>query len=189
MFGLSQRNRVAATNKIFCIGLSGTGTRSLHRAMKLLNLSSCHYPQSLDDFEKHQILLDIPVSCRYRELDVMFPGSRFILTTRELESWLNNRSRKPPDATPPSLWVQENRLRTYGVPAFDREVYRVRHKQYHDGVFEFFADRPGDLFVMSVCDGEGWEKLCPFLGLPIPKDTPFPAVRNAHSPPAKARTA
>lgn len=183
MFGLGKgKTRLNSAAKIFCIGLSGTGTRSLHRAMRLLGLSSCHYPQSLEDFARHQVLLDIPVACRYRELDIMFPGSRFILTTRELESWLDNRSRKPPDRTPPSLWVQENRLRTYGVPAFDRELYRVRHKQYHDGVHEYFKDRPGDLMVMSVVEGDGWDKLCPFLGVPVPIGQPFPTVRNAHSP-------
>ena len=30
-----------------------------------------------------------------------------------------------------------------------------------------------DLFVLDVRGGEGWEKLCPFLGLNVP-DVPFP---------------
>ena len=155
--------------------------------MRLLGLSSCHYPQSLGDFASHKVLLDIPVSCRYRDLDVMFPGSRYILTTRELESWLDNRYRKPPDQKPPSLWVQENRLRTYGVPAFDREVYRTRYREYHDGVAAFFRDRPDDLMTMSVVEGDGWEKLCAFLCLPVPDGVPFPSVRNAHSPKPEAK--
>jgi hypothetical protein len=36
-------------------------------------------------------------------------------------------------------------------------------------VKEYFRDRPDDLLVMNICAGEGWEKLCPFLGLAIPK--------------------
>ena len=183
MINLFRRTKrdTAFPGKIFCIGLSGTGTRSLHLAMKVLGLSSCHFPRHLDDFAKYQVLSDIPVSCRYRELDAMFPGSKFILTTRKLEGWLDNRSRKPADQRPPSLWIQETRLRTYGVISFDRERYTQRHREFHEGVDAYFADRPQDLLVLRVVEGEGWEKLCPFLGIPIP-DQPFPVVRNVHSP-------
>ena len=36
-----------------------------------------------------------------------------------------------------------------------------------------FAGRPDDLLVLDVVGGEGWERLCPFLGL-APPDEPFP---------------
>ena len=171
----------ALKSKIFCIGLSGTGTRALNQAFKLLGFNSRHYPRSLEDFEKYQVLLDIPVSCRYRELDILFPGSKFILTARDLESWLDNRSRKPADAHEKSIWVRETRLRTYGIPGYDREKYIQRHKEYHDGVEQYFASRPQDLLHMNIINGEGWNVLCPFLNVAAP-DRPFPVVRNAHSP-------
>ena len=38
---------------------------------------------------------------------------------------------------------------------------------------KYFKDRPNDLLVMNICNGEGWEKLCPFLNKPVP-DAPFP---------------
>jgi 3'(2'), 5'-bisphosphate nucleotidase len=38
---------------------------------------------------------------------------------------------------------------------------------------DYFKDRPQDLLVIDVTAGEGWEKLCPFLGKPTP-DIPFP---------------
>jgi hypothetical protein len=34
------------------------------------------------------------------------------------------------------------------------------------------------LFVNSIYEGDGWEKLCPFLGKPIP-DAPFPVENTA----------
>ena len=37
----------------------------------------------------------------------------------------------------------------------------------------YFADRPDDLLVIDISAGEGWEALCPFLGVPVP-DKPFP---------------
>ncbi len=168
-------------SKIFCIGLSGTGTRSLNQAFKILGFNSKHYPRSLEDFEKYDVLSDIPVSCRYRELDVLFPGSKFILTIRNLDSWLNNRSRKPADLHQKSLWVRETRLRTYGVPNYQEDIYIQRYKEFHDGVSEYFANRPNDLLRMNIIEGDGWEALCPFLDVPQPQ-LAFPSIKNSHSP-------
>jgi len=36
-----------------------------------------------------------------------------------------------------------------------------------------FKGRPGKLLILDVCGGEGYEKLCPFLGVPVASD-PFP---------------
>lgn len=172
---------IKMNHKIFCIGLSGTGTRSLNAAFKILRFNSKHYPRSLEDFERYQVLLDIPVSCRYKELDILFPGSKFILTVRDLESWLDNRSRKPADLHEKSLWVRETRLRTYGVPSYQREKYIQRYKEFHEGVDEYFASRPQDILRMNIIKGDGWSTLCPFIETKIP-DCPFPVIRNAHSP-------
>lgn len=168
----------AFSGKIFCIGLSGTGTRSFNYAMKLLGFSSCHYPQSLEDFERYQVLADIPVACRYRELDMLFPGSKFILTTREKQSWLDNRSRKPADRKPPNIWERETRLRTYGLPHFEREHYVRRYDEFHDGVDAFFKRRQQDLLKINIVGGEGWEKLCPFVGITEIPQRPFPLVKG-----------
>ena len=40
------------------------------------------------------------------------------------------------------------------------------------------ADRPGKLVEMDFSSGDGWEKLCPFLGLPVPAK-PFPHANKA----------
>ena len=34
----------------------------------------------------------------------------------------------------------------------------------------YFKERPQDLLTLDICAGEGWKKLCPFLGVPIPKE-------------------
>jgi predicted SAM-dependent methyltransferase len=36
-----------------------------------------------------------------------------------------------------------------------------------------FEGRPDDLLIFNICGGEGYETLCPFLGLPILGE-PFP---------------
>ena len=35
-------------------------------------------------------------------------------------------------------------------------------------VSDFFRSRPADLLVIDICGGEGWEKLCPFIGKATP---------------------
>jgi hypothetical protein len=42
-------------------------------------------------------------------------------------------------------------------------------------VLEVLADEP-NLLRMNVCAGEGYEKLCPFLGIAVPNEA-FPWVR------------
>lgn len=177
-FGKTRLPETAFTGKIFCIGLSGTGTRSFNYAMRLLGFKTCHYPQNLDEFERHQVLADIPVACRYRDLDVLFPGSKFILTTREKQSWLKNRSRKPADRKLPNLWERETRLRTYGRLQFEHDHYVKLYDEYHDGVDQFFAGREQDLLKIEIVSGEGWEQLCPFVGISEIPARPFPLVKG-----------
>lgn len=162
--------------KVFVIGLSGTGTRSLHWAFQMLGISSCHYPMSPDDFDRYQALSDIPVTCRFKALDELYPGARFIYTTRNLDSWLNNRSRKPPDQVPVPFWMRLNRMLTYGTLGYDKEKLRQAHQRWDAEIRGHFAGRDGDLLIMSILEGEGWEVLCPFLGAEVPEGTPFPKV-------------
>jgi Sulfotransferase domain len=180
--GFLSKKHNSNPRKIFCIGLSGTGTRSLNEAFKILGYNSKHYPRSLEDFETYDVLLDIPVSCRYQDLDILFPGSRFILTTREMDSWLDNRVRKPADLHEKSLWVRETRLRTYGSPEFDKEKYTQLHRGFHQGVDQYFSERPEDLLKMNIIGGEGWGALCQFLHIHEIPIQPFPVVKNIHSP-------
>ena len=178
VFGKRPLPPTAFRGKIFCIGLSGTATRSFNYAMKLLGFDAVHYPQSLYEFERHQVLADIPVACRYRELDQLFPGSKFILTMREKESWLANRAKKPADAKQPNIWVRETRLRMYGKPHYEREHWVHRYDEYHQGVDDYFRDRPDDLLKINFIEGDSWDKLCPFIGISDIPDRPFPLVKG-----------
>ena len=79
---------------IFGIGLSRTGTTSLHHALELLGYRSA--PSSaalLDDqydrlLDRYDAFTDNPIPFMYRDLDARYPGSKFILTTRPLAGWL-----------------------------------------------------------------------------------------------------
>src|ERR1700722_1042920 len=61
----------------------------------------------------------------------------------------------------------------YETVAFDEAKFRSGHERYHEDVARYFRDRPNDLLRMNLSKGDGWEKLAPFLGRPVP-EVPFP---------------
>jgi hypothetical protein len=179
--------------KVFGIGLGRTGTTSLTRALEILGYRAKHCPHfyldaggqlcvSPEQIEQYEALTDEPVALIYRTLDQQYPHSRFILTVREMESWLtsrenNSRAMNEWWAKNPAVPVLHTAL--FGTAMFEREPYAQAYRKYVDGVYACFRDRPDDLLVMDICAGEGWEKLCPFLGKPVPEVT-FPR-RNVFS--------
>jgi len=175
----------ARRGRIFGVGLSKTGTTSLHRAAQMLGLRSVHYPDAarmlagdwsvLDGVD---IASDIPVALGFRELDAAFPGSRFVLTVRDEGAWLASM-RANFDPVPakyagtPELEVFR---RTYGgADRYDERTMRRVYREHERAVRTHFVQRPEDLLVLDICAGDGWETLCAFLGLRPPPE-PFPHV-------------
>ncbi len=119
---------------------------------------------------------DIPTALRYRELDEKFPNSKFIFTIRDKEKWLES-VRKHFHRRPASTlgsWGKENRKALYGSLIASECDFEGVYDRHHAEVLEYFKDRPeADLLVLDVCSGEGWSKLCTFLGCEAPI-MPFP---------------
>jgi hypothetical protein len=87
--------------KVFCLGLSRTGTSSLHAAALILRIPAIHYPIELTprwfngDFsraatEPYQLISDLPTPLFFEEFDVAHPGAKFILTYRNVDRWLDS---------------------------------------------------------------------------------------------------
>jgi hypothetical protein len=167
---------MATQRKIFGIGLSRTGTTSLHRALTLLGYRSIHCPR-LDQVEQliqeHDAAVDTPIACQFRELDARYPGSLFILTIRDYRQWLESTRWLFSGPPPVTKWKQELRLKTYGVLTWDRRTFLASYHRHLDSVLEYFEDRPEALLTLDITAGENWEKLCSFLGVPVP-DVEFP---------------
>jgi hypothetical protein len=166
--------------KVFGLGLSKTGTSSLTDALTLLGLRAVHYPHDLAVANDVDALTDIPVAPHYAELDRAWPGSRFILTRREKTSWLRSIEMHWRlmlqwwEAATPDLRRYHERvaLSAYGTLTFDREHFSRVYNEHERDVRDYFRGR-AELLVMDLCGGEGWSRLCPFLGLPEPR-VPFP---------------
>jgi hypothetical protein len=190
-------------NKVFGIGLSKTGTTSLHEALKLLGYRSEHYPIEMLTLNAgklginfHQVmewdaLTDTPIARFYKELDLAFPGAKFILTIRDMEGWLRSCRRHfdnwfyllDHDAIKRQSVIKESRqLHTdiYNTLKFDETKFAEAYNRHLSAVESYFNGRTQDFIIMNICNGDGWERLCPFLGSAIP-DTLFPWFNNAYN--------
>jgi hypothetical protein len=177
---------------IFGIGLSKTGTTSLFAALDLLGFRSGTYRHmralgladwfdgdfTIDHFAEYDALTDLPLAAFFPELDTRYPGARFILTHRALDSWLESAT-KHFAVPPPTEFGRRAHLATYGVTAFHEARFRYVHETHTRNVTRYFRGRPDALLSMDIVGGDGWEKLCPFLGQPIP-DVPFPHVQPGY---------
>ena len=100
-------------------------------------------------------------------------SGKFILLQRDIKSWIKSHeyhfsTEKNSKAFTPIFSYQD---RKQGI--IDKHVVK------HDEIKKYFRGRPDDLLVMNICAGEGWDKLCPFLGLPVPKRS-FPHANKSN---------
>ena len=173
--------------KIFGIGLSKTGTTSLARALEILGFKTRDYLgvtrysagdlSSIDlaEIDKNDACTDTPVPSFYRELDIHYPGSKFILTVRDMDGWLKSCKKQFTQNLANKQNVASNQLfmDLYGCTVFDEEKFRRGYTNFTTGVYQYFKSRPQDLLIMDITAGDNWEELCTFLGTPIP-EVPFP---------------
>ncbi len=183
--------------RVFGIGMHKTATTSLHAALQILGLDSFHWgtgeaPRIWQEVNSHgtsktveqwYALSDLPIPLLYQKLDQVYPGSKFILTVRNEQSWLRSVERLWDAKYNPTRWVWDvypfsNRIHTvlYGQKDFDAEIFLARYRRHNAEVLEYFKNRPGDLLVMDMDSSPGWKGICSFLGTPIPL-VPYP-IRN-----------
>jgi hypothetical protein len=148
--------------------------------------------------EGYRATLDWPAAYFWHELAAAHPDARVILTVRDPDRWYASaeatifRLRNVESL----LWGRATRsLFALAVPEM-QDGYRVVDDVIWDGTFDGrFADRrhalrvftrhnrdvretvpPDKLLVFDV--REGWDPLCAFLGVPVPKGEPFPHVND-----------
>lgn len=185
-------------NKVFCIGLNKTGTSSIHKALELLGYKSVHHiergGESIKDIIKsnYDNGLNILNSIEYydafsdwshpstnilfKEFDKQYPNSKFILNTRDIDSWMNSRMKhlkrtpnlkKKQRENPNNKWLK-----------MDKTLWREEFEEHHNNVRNYFKERPQDLLEFDVTKGDSWKKLCLFLNKEIPA-IDFPRTNRA----------
>jgi len=170
--------------KIVGVGFQKTGTSSLREALKILGyrvkdtssrplipILKGDYNRVMKMISGYDAMEDTPWYMIYKELDERIPGSKFILTYRDAASWYESVSRHIGMLRNPSHeWIYG---RGKGLPMEHRENTIRVYSDHIREVTGYFKNRPEDFLTIDFTKGEGWEKLCAFLGREIP-DVPFP---------------
>ena len=174
-------------HKTWGIGLSRTGTTTLCAALRLLGYARVAHNPTFEELADLDGAADHECVIYYKYLDCKFPGSKFVLTIRELEPWLESMQfimerhpitrevPRPRGAVPPEKMdiAMKRRMLIYESVSFDRDKFVSAYHRHHADVRRYFKDRPGDLLEMNISEGAGWDALCEHLGLPVP-GVPFP---------------
>lgn len=155
--------------KIFGIGLTRTGTTSLTEALKILGYSVVHCPMSYEEIEDHDASTDTAVAARFEFLDLLYPDSKFILTIRDLDSWIDSAAFLRRSSNDP-IWKLETRSKLWGSFVFNREKFIEGYHKHHSKVLHHFRNRPNDFLILDLNATEKFKKICSFLDKPIPSD-------------------
>ncbi|MBW6401998.1 tetratricopeptide repeat protein [Roseomonas sp. HJA6] len=180
--------------RVFVIGLSRTGTSSLHQALTELGYCSAHWANpitngilSIEDMALFDAVSDAPVADAVEELADRYPSARFILSERPVDLWQRSieahyrRRHGAPDVATLRRLLETHAQMPGGIRW--RRVHEGLYTQHTDfaaahaahqaRVARCFADAPARLLRFDVTAGDGWEKLCGFLQRPRP-NTAFP---------------
>lgn len=181
------RERMLHQNKVFCVGFHKTGTSSLAEALRTLgylvtgpngvkdpNIANNVYTMAFALVNQYDAFQDNPWPIIYKDLDENFPGSKFILTLRDTDSWIKSQVRHfGSDETPMRKWIYGA-----GSPKGNESLYVNRFERHNREVVEYFKGRSEDFLILDFANGDGWEKLCSFLEKDQPK-IPFPHTNTA----------
>lgn len=162
------------------IGLGRTGTNSLCEALRILGYRAIGHNPRFGELPSLEGGADNGVTLHYKYLDYKFPNSKFVLTLRKLPDWLSSMeyvaAANPVNSRDDDLMIYR-RMTLYESVVFDVKKYVAAYDRHHADVRRYFAGRPHDLLEMNLIEGDGWEELCPFLGLPAPI-LPFPHLNS-----------
>lgn len=188
--------------RIVGTGLGRTGTKSLHTALAMLGFGPCHHmmevfqhPESMrlwieaDEgrpdwdaiFEHYHSAVDYPAAAYWRELTRYYPDAKVLHTVRDPDEWFQSvratilapggLSRREGEDAPAQFFASFRRRLPSQLD--DRAVMTQYFRSHTEAVTATIS--PKRLLVYQV--GEGWERLCSFLDVPVPSE-PFPSENS-----------
>ncbi|KAL6056602.1 Sulfotransferase family protein [Balamuthia mandrillaris] len=190
--------------KVFGLGMPKTGTSSLAEALQMLGFDSHHTfhkpvelllrkdkedsiaPLSVDvvrRYDPFDAVSDNPIPWFFEELLLMYPEAKFILTTRNVTKWWASWKAHMQRHTDPTDVALRMRSLNFGWQQ-PNEYFCVKGFLRHNRLVQAIVP-PKQLLVMDVTAGDGFSKLCPFLGVPgekCPPDEEFPVANTKENP-------
>ena len=182
--------------KIFCIGFYKTGTTTLYDALRTLGYHTVNgdtpgsYPGAddgatlikqidagdyrLPTFEMFDAFSDNPYFRIWRQVYDLFPDAKYILTVRDEGRWIEScvRFYRHRRIRPMRVWMFGPHANPASSPE-SRQAWLDAYRAHNAAVREFFASRPHQYFEFDPTREGGWDRLCAFLGAPLPS-RPWP---------------
>jgi hypothetical protein len=180
--------------RVFGVGLQRTGTTSLQHALQSFGYDVGHWKsgewaktiwQEMNRWggsrtmEKDYALCDNPFPALYKKLDAGYPNSKFILTVRNEDQWIESVRKFWNAEYNPRRWTWDvdgfsHKMHgiTYGRIDFHEQTFREVYRRHNREVREYFRD---NLLVLNIEDPNAMKHLCDFL------DRPFGNVGFPHS--------
>jgi hypothetical protein len=171
-------------SKIFIIGLPRTGTTSISVALLEMGLSVAHTAFTKKAFEMADAVSDAPCFSDYMHLDVLFPNSKFIYLSRDLDKWLPSITMLLEKMAPwldaktgkfnPILKRSFHHTFSAELPLTQSEL-EACYTQHEQAVKIYFEGRD-DLLSVDVSDPGSLLKVKQFLGMSEEGDADFPKL-------------
>ncbi|MFP3944830.1 MAG: sulfotransferase family protein [Alphaproteobacteria bacterium] len=176
--------------RVFCLGLSKTGTSSFRDALKILGyrvtpmnkriareVERGETAGALETIDQAEALEDMPWPLLFREIFGRHgTDARYVLTVRTSpEKWLASvKKHQLQGHIEKALFLRWPGVRYRYAFGFEEEYLRA-YEAHNASVREFFRANGAGHVLLEACweDGHGWPELCGLIGCPVP-DVPFP---------------
>lgn len=197
--------------KVVGSGLGRTGTKSMQSALNMLGVGPCHHmvevfahPETMQlwvdagagqpnwdlIFKDYQSMVDYPGAAYWKQLADHYPDAKVLHTVRDPDKWF--------DLTQATIFAPQSSARAEGdsiQARFFESFMGPMRANLADRAFmtDYFrahteavkaAIAPERLLVFEV--GEGWERLCKFLGVPVPAES-YPSENSTAEFQARVR--
>lgn len=183
-----QKKSIIQPTKVFQIGFNKCGTTTIANFFRKNGVPTIHHddgilPYTIHDnyvnglplippfYQRIHIFTDMDLLYRdpqisvglqyFKELDKQYPGSKFILNTRNKNAWLKSRALQ-------KIMPSKNTLLKITAQILQLSESQVLQKwsdewdQHHLAVIEYFKLRPDDLLVFDI-ENDRPEKIAEFL--------------------------
>ncbi|MGZ5987179.1 MAG: sulfotransferase [Caulobacteraceae bacterium] len=151
--------------------MARTGNTSLCAALRILGYEPVQQDPAFDTLRDLDGGSGNTVVLHFKYLDYIFPGSKFVLTTRPVGGWLRSMAMAQETSPRPIDGEHERiarRMAIYEHVGYDGPTLADSFQRHHAEVRRYFASRPQDLLELDATAGHGWERLCPFIGAAVP---------------------
>lgn len=127
-------------------------------------------------------LMHLGGSDLYKQLVEWYPDAKFVHTIRETNSWYESLYNMLTlfDSNPETALRSCHANQWYGFVYYMKHTFGIEnlvdnkskicayYDQHNKEVVEFMKNRNVSFIQMDMANGDGWGKLCPFLGVEIP---------------------